>query len=92
MFEVEWWRVHRAHQHGGADRRELVEALEALYSYVYEVPPRDVRLAAEQRALAMEHSDRWVQDGRDPRSPLIAAEQTALVRSYAALLAAVYRS
>ncbi len=91
LLEVEWWRVHRAHQHGGADRRDLVDALEALYSYVYEVPPQDVRMAAEQRALAMEHSDRWVQQGRDPGSPLIAAEQAALIRSYAALLAAVHR-
>jgi hypothetical protein len=90
-LEVEWWRVHRAHQHGGADRRDLVDALEALYSYVYGVPAQDVRVAAEQRALAMDHSDRWVREGRDPQSPLIAAEQAALVRSYAGLLAAVHR-
>lgn len=92
VLEVEWWRVHRAHQHGGADERDLVDALGALYSYVYEVPEQGVRIAAEQRAHAMEHSDRWVQEGLDPGSPLIAAEQAALVRSYAALLAAVHRS
>jgi hypothetical protein len=91
-LEVEWWRVHRAHQHGGADRSELVDALGALYSYVYGVPAQEVRVAAEQRALAMDHSDRWVQEGRDPESPLIAAEREALVRSYAGLLAAVHRS
>ena len=89
-LEVEWWRVHRAHQHGGADRRDLVHALQALYSYVYSVPDEDVRVAAEQRALAMDHSDRWVQEGCDPESPLIAVEQAALVRSYAGLLAAVH--
>src|SRR5579884_3663097 len=69
-LEVEWWRVHRAHQHGGAERPELVAALAALYAYVYGVPEDDVRLAAEQRALAMDCSDRWVEEGRDLRSPL----------------------
>lgn len=90
-LEVEWWRVHRAHQHGEADRRDLVDALGALYSYVYGVTAQDVCVAAEQRALAMYHSDRWVQEGRDPASPLIAEEQAALIRSYAGLLAAVHR-
>jgi hypothetical protein len=89
-LEVEWWRVHRAHQHGGADRHDLVDALRALYSYVYSVSDEDVRVAAEQRALAMDHCDRWVQEGCDPESPLIAAQQAALVRSYAGLLAAVH--
>jgi hypothetical protein len=89
-LELEWWRMHRAHQHGGADRRDLVAALQTLYAYVYSVPVQDVRVAAEQRALAMDHSDRWVQDGCDPESPLIAVEQAALVRSYAGLLAAVH--
>jgi hypothetical protein len=89
-LEVDWWRVHRAHQHAGADRRDLVDALGALYSYVYGVTAQDVRVAAEQRALAMDHADRWVEEGRDPASPLIAAEHAALVRSYAGLLAAVH--
>jgi uncharacterized protein YndB with AHSA1/START domain len=92
-LEVEWWRVHRHHQHGGssADERALVNALASLYSYVYAVPERDVQVAAEQRALAMDHSDVWVKDGCDPRSPLILEERAALVRSYAGLLAAVHR-
>jgi hypothetical protein len=38
----------------------------------------------------MRHSDRWVAEGTDPASPLIAEERAALVRSYAALLAAVH--
>lgn len=90
VLEVEWWRVHRAHQHQRADRRQLVDALVALYSYVYRVPAEDVRVAAEQRAFAMDHSDRWVKEGCDPESPLMAAERAALVRSYAGLLAAVH--
>lgn len=93
QLEVEWWRVHRAAQHGDgdADQGQLVEALATLYSYTYQVPAHDVRLAAEQRALAMVHSDRWVKAGCDPESPLIDEERAALVRSYAALLAAVHR-
>ena len=51
-----------------------------------------MRRAAQQRALAMRHSDRWVQEGCDLESPLVREEREALVRSYAALLAAVHRS
>jgi hypothetical protein len=92
-LEVEWWRVHREHQHDDPDGDDtrLVDALAALYAYVYGVAPADVRIAAEQRALAMRYSDRWVNDGRDPGSPLIDEERAALVRSYAGLLAAVHR-
>jgi hypothetical protein len=91
-LEVDWWRVHREHQHGNPNRdeRQLVAALAALYSYVYRVPEADVTAAAEQRALAMRYSDQWVVEGRDLASPLIAQERAALVRSYAALLAAVH--
>jgi hypothetical protein len=93
VLEVEWWRIHREHQHsdaGGADR-PLVDALCTLYAYVYGVPEPSVRVAAEQRALAMRCSDRWVAQGCDLASPLIGEERTALVRSYAALLAVVHR-
>ena len=92
-LEVEWWRVHREHQRenaGGSDA-PLIAALTALYSYVYSVPATEVTLAAEQRALAMRYSDEWVEDGCDLASPLLPAERTALVRSYAGLLAAVHR-
>jgi hypothetical protein len=51
----------------------------------------DPREAAEQRAFAMRRSDEWVADGRDLSSPMIDEERAALVRSYAALLAAVHR-
>jgi hypothetical protein len=91
-LEVEWWRLHREHQHGRiADDSSLIGALSALYSYVYGVPETQVSVAAEQRALAMRYSDRWVREGCDPASPLIAEERAALIRSYAGLLAAVHR-
>lgn len=89
-LEVEWWRAHReAQQHDGGDA-ELVDALTALYAHVYRVPPDTVRLAASERAAAMIVSDKWVADGRDPDSPALADEQATLVRSHAALLAAVH--
>jgi hypothetical protein len=65
--------------------------MRSFYAHVYGVPVVDVRLAARERALAMRHSDRWVAAGCDPRSPLIPQERAALIRSYAALLAAVHR-
>jgi hypothetical protein len=92
-LEVEWWRVHREHQHteGDGEARPLIDALAALYAYVYGAPVESVLVAAEQRALAMRHSDQWVHDGRDPDSPLIDQERAALIRSYAGLLAAVHQ-
>ena len=50
-----------------------------------------MRRAAELRAQAMDVSDRWIEAGRDPQHPLLREERALLVRSYAALLAAVYR-
>ena len=92
-LEVAWWRVHREHQHadGPGDEGPLIDALSALYSYVYGVPEAAVRIAAQQRALAMRHSDQWVRDGCDLTSELIGEERAALVRSYAGLLAAVHQ-
>lgn len=92
-LEVEWWRVHREHQreNPGDDERPLIDALTALYSYVYDVAETEVVTAAEQRALAMRYSDQWVAEGCQLASPLIAQERAALVRSYAGLLAAVHR-
>ncbi len=94
QLEVEWWRVHREQQrlHHIAEGQGLVDALAALYAYVYGVPAQDVWVAAEQRALAMDYSDRWVEQGCELSSPLIAQEQAALIRSYAGLLAAVHRA
>ena len=93
-LEVEWWRVHRQHQHHGGDERAdaLVDALARLYAYVYGVTEESVHRAAQQRALAMDISDDWIARGCDPGSPLVDEERAALVRSYAALLSAVHRA
>ncbi len=92
-LEVDWWAAHRAHQdHPGPDGvSPLVTALARLYAYLYGLDEAAVRPAAEQRALAMDISDEWVAQGCPPGSPLLSAERAALVRSYAALLAAVHR-
>lgn len=90
-LEVEWWRVHREHQHApGTENESLISALAALYASVYDVPEPEVRAAAAQRALGMDDSDRWVQEGCDLSSPLITSSRAALVRSYAHLLGAVH--
>jgi len=85
--------VHRHLQRDapGDDPTALVDALAALYAHVYGVDPDHVRAAAAGRAEAMRISDRWVADGCDPASPAVAQERAELVRSYAALLAAVHR-
>jgi hypothetical protein len=91
-LEVEWWRLHRAHQReGGATRAELEQALADLYSHVYSTSPESVREAARWRAEAMDHSDAWVATGCDLADPRLAAERRALVASYSALLDAVSR-
>ena len=90
-LEVDWWRAHREHQHGQADRTELVDALDALYAHVYAVPPGTMRAAAELRAAAMDHSDAWVQAGCDLADLLLAEERRALVASFSALREAVDR-
>jgi hypothetical protein len=92
-LEVEWWRVHRELQHADdphADDGPLVDALASLYACVYGASGVGVRLAARERALAMRHSDRWVREGCNLESALVAQERAALVRSYAALLSAVH--
>ena len=92
-LEVKWWREHRERQHADpqGDEGPLVDALADLYAYVYGVRKGDVRVAAQQRALAMRHSDQWVREGCNRASPLIDEERAALVRSYASLLAAAHR-
>lgn len=92
-LEVAWWGIHREHQNSadGEPSAALVEGLAALYSHVYAVGLDAVRPAAVERAAAMRDSDAWVAGGRHAGSPLIASERAALVRSYAALLAAVHR-
>jgi hypothetical protein len=91
-LEVEWWRVHRAHQHSAdVTVAELESALVDLYSYVYDVDRESVGRAAQKRVEAMDYSDRWVRAGCDRDDPLLASERRALVASYAALRSAVER-
>lgn len=92
-LEVDWWRVHREVPYSSTPREagdELVESLTRLYCYLYSEPEAAVRPAARHRARAMDLSDQWVEQGRQPGSPLLAEEHAALVRAYAALLAAVH--
>lgn len=94
-LEVEWWRVHREHQHGeasGDDEGPLIDALASLYAYVYGADEVVVRPAGAFRAEAMRYSDQWVREGCSMASPLIERERAALIRSYASLLAAVHRA
>ena len=92
-LELEWWRVHRDQQGTAAATvgtcPGLTDALARLYSHVYGVPEQLVRPAAEQRALAMRHSDQWVSEGCRTGAELLTREREALVRSYSALLSAV---
>ena len=74
-----------------AARQAIVDALRDLYAYTYGAAPADVLAAAELRAEAMDVSDAWVAAGCDVDDPRLAQERALLVRSYAALLAAVHR-
>src|SRR6059058_4770415 len=52
-LEVEWWRVHRQHQHDpNVERSALDAALAELYAYAYGVPLDSVQVAARERAAA----------------------------------------
>jgi hypothetical protein len=92
-LEVDWWHAHRAAQHAStpsAGHEELVRSVASLYTYLYDEPEEAIWRAAEHRAHAMDLSDQWVAEGCKPDSPLLPLERSALVRSYAALLAAVH--
>jgi hypothetical protein len=92
-LEVEWWRQHRENSRDGGPRAEdddLVQSVTQLYSYLYGEPEELVHPAAAQRVLAMDLCDQWVAEGRRPDSQLLGLQHAALVRSYAALLAAVH--
>jgi hypothetical protein len=89
-LEVEWWRLHREHQHDpDVSEDALVQSLVDLYSYVYDAPPESVREAARFRVEAMNHSDAWVANGCDLADPLLTRERRALVASHTALRRAV---
>ena len=92
-FEVDWWRVHRQVQYStapGGSNDELVESVTRLYCYLFGEPETGVRLAAVYRVRAMGLSDQWVREGCLLDSPLLPLVRGALVRAYAALLAAVH--
>ena len=89
-LEVEWWRLHRAHQHDpGVPGSELEQSLVDLYAYVYAADPDSVRPAAAARVEAMDLSDAWVDAGCDLDDPRLSQERATLVASYTALRRAV---
>ena len=92
-LEIDWWRAHRERQYS-ADQAEksdeLLESLTRLYSYLFGETEATVRPAAVHRVQAMDLSDQWVREGCRPDSLLLSRERAALVRAYAALLAAVH--
>jgi hypothetical protein len=95
VLEIDWWRLHRERQYAPdpADTGdELIQSVIRLYSYLYGVTEASVRPAAVHRVRAMDLSDQWVREGCLPGSPLLPLERAALVRAYAALLAAVHRA
>ena len=92
-LEIDWWRAHRKRQYSAdpaGQNDELLESLIALYSYLFGENEAAVRPAAIYRVQAMDLSDQWVREGCPPDSLLLSYERAALVRAYAALLAAVH--
>ena len=91
-LEVEWWRVHRIHQRGedGTPSRWWTRCRSCTPTPSASTRSA-LRPAAEYRARAMDLVDQWVTEGRRMDSPLLPPMRAALVRSYAALLAAVHR-
>jgi len=91
-LEIAWWRVHRQVQYStpGITADDLVESVTRLYCYLFGEPEAEIRPAAVHRVRAMGLSDQWVKEGCPPGSPLLPLVQAALVRTYAALLAAVH--
>jgi hypothetical protein len=82
--EVEWWAVHRR-CFGQAQNQELVEALANSYAVLFGLSVQVLREASAYRAQAMLVSDRWVNAGRQPGSPLLAQVEDELARAYIAL-------
>jgi hypothetical protein len=92
-LEIDWWRAHRKRQYGLESTEtadELLESVTRLYCYLFGETEAAVRPAAVHRVQAMDLSDQWVREGCRPDSPLLPLERAALVRGYAALLAAVH--
>jgi hypothetical protein len=94
-LEIDWWRAHRERQYSadpaGKDD-ELLESVIGLYCYLFGVTKAAVRPAAMHRVQAMDLSDQWVREGCLPDSLLLSYERAALIRAYAALLAAIHHA
>jgi hypothetical protein len=92
-LEIDWWRAHRQRQHAPEAAEtgdELAESVTRLYSYLFDETEAVIRPAVVHRVRALDLSDQWVREGCRPDSPLLPLERAALVRAYAALLAAVH--
>jgi hypothetical protein len=92
-LEIDWWRAHRKRQYSAdpaGKNDELLESVIGLYCYLFGETEAAVRPAAMHGVQAMDLSDQWVREGCLPDSPLLSYERAALVRAYAALLAAVH--
>jgi len=88
QLDVNWWVIHRR-LFGSAENEPLIDALARLYAATYHVSYESVRRAAYHRAQAMVYSDRWINEGKDPHSPLLAQEEEELITSYTALREAI---
>ena len=82
--DVNWWVVHRQ-IFNQRENQPLIDALADSYATTYQVPRERVQDAAWHRAEAMQYSDRWVDEGKIPGSPLIPQMQAELDKSYSAL-------
>jgi hypothetical protein len=82
--EVHWWGVHRQ-LFGNPKNEELVDVLTDLCAFTFELEPAEVRPDAFHRAQGMLYSDRWVQQDKQPNSPLWSQEEQELCESYVAL-------
>jgi hypothetical protein len=87
-LEVNWWAVHRNREQY-PDHSALARALADTYAEVYQLPADKMLPAGEARAAAMDLSDQWIREGKDPNSPLLEQIATLLVQSYRSLSDAV---
>jgi hypothetical protein len=87
-LEVQWWAVHR-NRDQYPDHSALAQALADTYAEVYQLPADKLLPAGGARAAAMDLSDQWNREGKDPSSPLLEQIATLLVQSYRSLSEAV---
>jgi hypothetical protein len=87
-LEVQWWAVHR-NRDLYPDHSALAQALADTYAEVYQLPAERLLPAGEARAAAMDLSDQWNREGKDPNSRLLDQIATLLVQSYQSLSDAV---